>query len=103
MRQPTATTKEGKKGKTPYEQRPRGSIKVAKAAIRLNRRCQRSLKKKASQKIPASSRKLNKKSRGSMICSHCHKKKEELNQNEAEQVQETKEKTTTPSEQDSSQ
>ena len=54
--------------------------------MRVNKHIQEKLAKKASQKSPTSNK--LKKIRGSMLCSHCSKVNEELNQDEKKKVTE---------------
>lgn len=77
--QPTPSTKEKKKKATcPFRTRSQG--KVPKTTVRVQRRLQRSSRKKASPKTPSSSFK-SKKSRKPTLFGHYHRLNEALNQN----------------------
>ncbi|XP_045645148.1 uncharacterized protein CXorf51A-like [Ursus americanus] len=93
MEQPTSSSEERKKMKTPYKPRSRGGGKVLKTTLKVKRPLHRSLSKKVSEKTTNPVRKP-KKARTPLF-GHYHRLNETLKQNEPQQAQEKVEKSTT--------
>ncbi|XP_064134564.1 uncharacterized protein CXorf51A-like [Loxodonta africana] len=100
--QPAPSPKGRKKGKAPAQPRSSGSVKVPKTTAGVKRSPQGSLRKKAPLKTSARPR-VPKKARGPTLFGHYHKFNKKLNLKEPSEDQESLEKATTSSNDQSSQ
>ncbi|XP_047572892.1 uncharacterized protein CXorf51A-like [Lutra lutra] len=93
MEQPTSSSEQRKKTKSPYQPRSKGGGKVLKTTLKVKRPVQKSLSKKVSVKTTNPIRKPKK--AGTPVFGHYHSLNERLNQNEPEQAQEKVEESAT--------